>query len=276
MDQKSCLKIGAVSYLNTKPLIYPLLNGQLLTQEISLSVKVPSRLATQLNNGELDIGLIPIIEYFRANAKGVGYRTLPNIAIGSRGSVLSIQLFSHVPIQDIQQIALDTSSRSSVALLKILLAEKYHLNPKFIPCEPSIDPASSETDAVLLIGDAALKNLGTTKYCTDLGTEWHELTGLPFVYACWVARSDVQLGNVQKLLLDAKTLVIEQIPEIARIEAPKLGFTEDLCKRYLQHHIHYDLDESSIEGLKYFYKLAVKNGLVESGQNLVFADTELT
>jgi len=276
VDQKSCLRVGAVSFLNTKPLIYPFLNGQIQTEEIALSVKVPSRLATQLSSAELDIGLIPIVEYFRSNAKGAGYRILPNMAIGSRGSVLSIQLFSRVPIQDIRQIALDTGSRSSVALLKILLAEKYKLSPTFIPCEPSIDPASSETDAVLLIGDAALRNLGATQYSADLGTEWHELTGLPFVYACWVTRPDVCLGNVPKLLLDAKTLGIQQIPEIARVEAPKLGFTEDLCRRYLQHHIHYDLDESFIEGLELFYKLAIKHRLVESGQTITFANTELT
>ena len=276
MEQKSCLRIGAVSFLNTKPLIYPLLTGDLKSEEISLSVKVPSRLAIQLSNGELDVGLIPIVEYFRGNAAGSGYRILPDVAIGSCGSVLSIQLFSRVPIQDIQRIALDTSSRSSVALLKILLAEKYQLNPTFISCDPSIDPVTTETDAVLLIGDSALKNLGTTEYSVDLGSEWHELTGLPFVYACWVARGEVCLGNVPNLLLDAKKLGIEQIPEISRIEAPKLGFTEELCRKYLQHHIHYDLGESAIAGLELFYKLAVKNRLVESRQALSFATTDLT
>ena len=265
MAQKSCLRVGAVSFLNTKPLIYPLLNGQLQTDEISLSVKVPSRLAIQLNNSELDIGLIPIIEYFRANAAGAGYRILPNIAIGSRGSVLSIQLFSRVPIQEIQHIALDTSSCSSIGLLKILLAEKYHISPTFRFCDPSIEPATAETDAVLLIGDAALKNLGATEYSVDLGSEWQELTGLPFVYACWVVRKDVDLGNVSKLLLEAKRLGIKQIPEIAQIEAKKLGFPETLCRDYLQHHINYDLDQSAIAGLKLYYKLAVKHKLVESG-----------
>lgn len=278
MAQKSCtsqyglascaLKVGAVSFLNTKPLIYPLLNGQLQTEEISLSVKVPSRLAIQLNNSELDIGLIPIIEYFRANVTGAGYRILPNIAIGSRGSVLSIQLFSRVPIQDIQHIALDTSSRSSIGLLKILLAEKYQINPRLKTCDPSNNPATADTDAVLLIGDAALKNLGATEYSIDLGTEWQELTGLPFVYACWVARKNVNLGNVPKLLLESKTLGVKQIPEIARIEAEKLGFPDAFCRNYLQHHINYDLDQSAIAGLELYYKLAVKHKLVESGKTL--------
>lgn len=280
MAQKSCtsqyglasgaLKVGAVSFLNTKPLIYPLLNGELQTEGVDLSVQVPSHLATLLSKNELDIGLIPTVEYFRENDQGKGYRILPNISIASRGSVLSIQLFSRVPIQNIQQIALDTSSRSSVALLKILLAEKYQLSPTFVPCEPSIDPATTETEAVLLIGDAALKNLGATEYSVDLGAEWHELTGLPFVFACWVARGKVELGDVPNLLLEAKNRGITQIPEIARIEAQKLGLPENLCKDYLQHHIHYDLDESEIAGLGHFYKLAVKNGFVESGQSLSF------
>ena len=268
MAQKSCLRVGAVSFLNTKPLIYPLLNGQLQTDEIALSVKVPSHLAIQLNNDELDIGLIPIIEYFRANATGAGYRILPDMAIGSRGRVLSIQLFSRVPIQDIQQVALDTSSRSSVGLLQILLAEKYQIRPTFRVCDPSIDLTLTDTDAVMLIGDAALKNLGATEYSVDLGAEWQELTGLPFVYACWVARQDVNLGNVPKLLLESKILGVKQIPEIARIEAEKLGFPETLCRDYLQNHINYDLDQTAIAGLELYYKLAVKHKLVESEENL--------
>ncbi len=275
MAQKSCLRVGAVSFLNTKPLIYPLLNGQLQTKQISLSVKVPSRLASQLRIGELDIGLIPIIEYFRANATGSGYRMLPNIAIGSRGSVLSIQLFSRVPIQDIQHIALDTSSRSSVALLKILLTEKYQINPTFQACDPSIDPATADTDAVLLIGDAALKNLGATEYSVDLGTEWQKLTGLPFVYACWVARRDVNLENIPQLLIESKILGIKQIPEIAQLEAAKLGFPETLCRDYLQHHINYDLDQPAIAGLELYYKLAVKHKLVKSRKTLSLKIVEL-
>lgn len=271
MVQKSRLRIGAVSFLNTKPLIYPILNGELQTEDIDLSVHVPSRLATLLRKNELDIGLIPIVEYFRANDQGKGYRILPNISITSRGSVLSIRLFSRVPIQDIQQIALDTNSRSSVALLRILLTEKYKLSPTLVSCDPSIDPAIVETEAVLLIGDAALKNLGATKYSFDLGTAWHELTGLPFVYACWVARGEIELGDAPNLLLEAKDRGTTQITEIARIESKKLGLPENFCKDYLQHHIHYDLDDSAIAGLEHFYKLAVKNGLVGSGQTLSFA-----
>ena len=266
------MRIGAVSFLNTKPLIYPLLNGDIVSDNIHLSVEVPSRLATQLSNGELEVGLIPIVEYFRANSIGADYRIIPDIGIVSRGSVLSIKLYSRVPITDIQSIALDISSRSSIALLKILLLEKYNSLPTFTSCESSIDPNKIDSDAVLLIGDAALKNLDATDYSTDLGTEWQDLTGLPFVYACWVARGKVELGNVPKLLLEAKENGIKQIPQIARIESNKLQLSEPLCRKYLEQHIHYDLDESAIEGLKQFHRLVVKHKIVKPGSKLTFLD----
>lgn len=267
-DDTPRLRVGAVSFLNTKPLIYPLLNEEIPT-DIALSVEVPSRLAVLLKAAELDIGLIPIIEYLRT--PDAGYRILPDIAIASHGSVLSIQLFSRVPISEIRHIALDTSSRSSIALLKILLAEKYGIQPTFTPCAPATDPGTSAYQAVLLIGDAALRRLGATEYSLDLGAVWHELTGLPFVYACWVARAGVQLGEAPDVLREAKTRGITQIPKIARIESEKLGLPEPLCRDYLQKHIHYGLGESEIAGLRQFYELAVKHRLAEPGCKVVFA-----
>lgn len=292
MVQKSCtsqpglasgaLKVGAVSFLNTKPLIYPLLKGELRT-DIALSVDVPSRVATLLSEGELDVGLIPIIEYFRANPGQARYCILPGISIASHGSVRSIQLFSRVPVRKIQRIALDTNSRTSIALLKILLTERYQIAPVFTPCAPTVNPKTvlqnrqdPPFDAVLLIGDPALRHLGSTEYSVDLGEAWHKLTGLPFVYACWVARGEVCLGDTPKLLRQAKTRGIAQIPEIARIEARKLGLCETLCRDYLQHHIHYDLGESAIAGLELFYKFAVKNQLAAPGRTLAFTGTMLT
>lgn len=261
-----------MSFLNTKPLIYPLLKGEIVSDDILLSLEVPSRLATLLCNGELEVGLIPIVEYFRANSLGADYRIIPDIGIVSRGSVLSIQLYSSVPITDIRSIALDTSSRSSITLLKILFAEKYNRLPTFTSCKPSIDPNKIDSDAVLLIGDAALKNLDATDYSTDLGAEWHDLTGLPFVYACWVARGKVELGNVPNLLLQAREIGIKHIPEIASIESNKLQLSEPLCRKYLEQHIHYEIDESAIEGLKQFHSLAVKHRLVKPGSKLTFSD----
>ena len=269
MAQESRVKVGAVSFLNTKPLIYPLLEDPQLpgSEAIELSEAVPSRLAIELKDGSLDVGLIPIIEYFRTNSE---YRIIQDISICSRGPVLSIQLFSCVPIPEIRHVALDTNSRTSRALVKIILAERYNLHPEFQSCPPTINPQEADTDAVLLIGDAALRQLGATDYTLDLSEEWTTLTGLPFVYACWVARGEVELGQVPQTLLNAKEDGINKIPEIVQIESQRLGFPESLCRDYLTKHIFYELGDSEIAGLKKFYELAVKHDLAPPDVQLRF------
>lgn len=263
MVQKSRVKVGAVSFLNTKPLIHTL-----SSEGIQLYFDVPSRLAEMLEAGLLDVAIIPIIEYFRASDQG--YKIIPNISIASHGAVRSIQLFSRLLIPDIRMVALDTSSRTSRALVEILLAEKYDCFPDFTSCSPSLDPESVNADALLLIGDAALRNLGALDLALDLGAEWREWTGLPFVYACWVARDDVALGTIPQMLMDAKESGIAQIPEIARIESKKLGLPASLCLDYLTRNICFDLGDSEIAGLKRFYELAVAYDLAPAGVPLRF------
>lgn len=279
MVQKSRLRVGAVSFLNTKPLIYPFLNEEIKT-DFALTIDVPSRLALLLSRGEIDVGLISIIEYFRANPSHASYSILPDISIASHASVRSIQLFSRVPIHEIQRIGLDTNSRSSVALLKILLTKKYKISPAFTTCRPTINPKTAlhnrqdvPFDAVLLIGDPALRHLGSTAYSIDLGEAWYKLTGLPFVYACWVARKEADLGNLQRVLLESKARGIAQISKIAGIEAKRLGLPEMLCFDYLQNYIKYDLGELEIAGLELFYKYAVKNDLAPPDRSLSFASS---
>ena len=270
MAQKSRVKVGAVSFLNTKPLIYPFMDNRQFpgSEAIELSLAVPSHLAVELKDGDLDVGLIPIIEYFRAD---IEYKIIRHISISSRGPVLSIQLLSRVPIPAIRSVALDTSSRSSRALVQIVLAERYGVYPEFHSCSPTIDPQSADADAVLLIGDAALKRLGATDYTLDLGAEWSKLTGSPFVYACWVARGEVELGQVPQTLVNAKESGINKIPGIARIESQRLGFPESLCRDYLTKHIFYELGDSEIAGLKKFYEFAVKHDLAQPNVKLRFA-----
>ncbi len=276
MVQKSRLRVEAVSFLNTKPLIYPLLNGE-IRADIELSVNVPSRAAMRLSAGEIDVGLISSIEYFRSDPLRGAYCILPGISIASHGCILSIQLFSRVPIREIRRVALDTNSRTSVALLKILLAEMYQISPCFTACAPTVDPqrvlcagVDAGVDAILLIGDSALRHLGSTAYSLDLGEAWYRFAGLPFVYACWVARREVDLGDLPELLLASKARGISDIPEIARVESKKLGLPEALCVAYLQRHIKFDLGESEIAGLELFYKYAVKNRLAPSCRSLLF------
>jgi len=273
MVQKSRVRVGAVSFLNTKPLIYDLLCQVPPNDEIEISVHVPSRLAELMESGNLDVGLIPIIEYFRAAGQSnvPPYKIIPHTSISSRGPVRSIQLYSHVPISTIRCVGLDTSSRSSRALLQIVFAERYDLHPKFCDCPPSIDPQAAEMDAVLLIGDAALRRLGSTPYSLDLGAEWDKLTGLPFVYACWVTRNGVDLGNTIQILQRAKEFGIRKIPRIARVEAEELHLPEELCRDYLTDHVFYDLGKSEIAGLNRFYELAVKYDLATPGVSLTFA-----
>ena len=264
MVQEGCIKVGAVSFLNTKPLIQPILDNPVFN--IDLVLDVPSKLADELKAGKLDVALIPIIEYFRCS----DYLILPEISISSRGAVKSIRLFSRKPITECQTIALDTSSRTSRVLTQVVLAEKYNVYPSFVDCPPTINPKSAGADAVLLIGDSALRNIGSTQFEIDLGAVWHDLLGLPFVYACWVTHYNTDLGDLPQLLKKVKHLGIDQVQYIARIESKKLGLPRSLCEDYLTNHIYYDLGHKEIEGMTAFYNLAIKHNHVPAGNQIRF------
>jgi len=235
-------------------------------EEIELFLDYPSRLADDLKIGNLDVALIPIIEYFR----NPGYRIVPHISISSRGPVRSIQFFTNAPIESIRRVALDTSSRSSCALVQIWLAEKYNLHPEFTPCPPSVDPWSVDADAVLLIGDAAMGLSCRADSALDLGAEWQEFAGLPFVYACWAAREGVNLRSVPQMLQSAKQLGINKIPEIAQIEAQKLGLPEDTWQGYLIRHIFGVLGGAGGAVIVNCCDLAVKDDLAVPGMAAEF------
>src|SRR5579871_1271679 len=179
------IRVGAVNYLNTKPLICDL---EALAPEIKLVLEVPSRLADQLAAGELDVALIPAIEYFRSGR----YTVVPDIAIASRGPVLSVTLFSRVPWTGIRKVALDEGSRTSAALAQILLRKQYGVRPEVVPLPLDHAAEDVDADAVLLIGDRAMRAcLPGFAHAFDLGAEWHDWTGLPFVYAFWAVREGV-------------------------------------------------------------------------------------
>ena len=269
MVHKSLVKIGAVPYLNAKPLIYTLSRDD---PNFQLSVAVPSQLANQLQAGHLDVALIPSIEYLRNQ----NYRVIPNISISSHGPVRSVKLFSKVPIEKLQRVALDTSSRTSRALLKILLAEKYGLNPEYTSYAHRSPIHNTDADAVLLIGDAAMQQSDEGWYTLDLGEEWHSMTGMPFVYALWVTKENVALDDIPQILRQAKQDGLQLIPEIAQVEAPKLNLPESLCREYLTQNIGYDLNEAELAGLRLFYNYAVRLGLVESKIEIAFAKARVS
>lgn len=258
------IRIGAVNYLNTKPLICDL---EELAPEAELVLDVPSRLADQLAARQLDVALIPAIEYFRGGL----YSIVPKISIASRGPVLSVTLFSRAPWEGIRRIALDVGSRTSAALTQILLRKRHGVRAEIVPL-PLDQPADNvDADAVLLIGDRAMRAcLPGFAHAYDLGQEWHDWTGLPFVYAFWAVREGVELGSVADALTEAKRRGLARVGQIAHEEAPRLKLDAGFCRRYLGTIIHFDLGPREQAGLQHYYTLACELGLARSGVNLEF------
>src|SRR5262245_45297176 len=258
------IRVGAVNYLNTKPLIE---NLNTFAPQASLSLEVPSRLATQLAAGDLDVALIPVIEYFRAG----NYSIVPDIAIASRGPVLSVTLFSRVAWKEIRSVALDEGSRTSAALAEILLRKRHGVAPRLEPLPLDHEAESVQTDAVLLIGDRAMRAcLPGFTHAFDLGQEWTDWTDLPFVYAVWAVREGADLRGVDRALLQAKKHGIQRAGLIAQREAPLLGLDAGFCRRYLSNIIHFDLGPQEQAGLKRFYELACELGLAPRGVELEY------
>jgi chorismate dehydratase len=265
-----CVRVGAVNYLNTKPLIYGL---ETLVPEAELILDVPSHLADLLAAGDLDVGLIPVIEYFRAGT----YSIVPDISIASRGPVLSVTLFSRVPWAQIRRVALDAGSRTSAALTQILLRRRYGVEPEVVLLPTPTHCAGwgwaedADADAVLLIGDRAMRAcLPGFDHAFDLGQEWYDWTGLPFVYAVWAVRPGADLGRVAGALAEAKRRGLARTGQIAHQEAPRLGLDAGFCRRYLSTILHFDLGPREQAGLRHYYTLACDLGLAPSGVGLTF------
>jgi chorismate dehydratase len=253
------LRVGAVNYLNTKPLVEGLTG---FAPEIALSFDLPSRLADRMARGELDVGLIPTVEYLRAG----DYTHVPGIAIGSDGPVLSVTLFSRVPWPQIRTVALDVGSRTSAALTQILLRERYGVRPQVEPLPLDVPADDLTTDAVLLIGDRAMTAcLPGFEFAYDLGEDWTRWTGLPMVYAVWAVRPGVDLGGTEAAFHKAKAFGLARAGAIAAREAPALGVSAAYCRRYFSNIIRYDLGPRELAGLRRFGELARRVGLVPEG-----------
>jgi chorismate dehydratase len=256
------IRIGAVNYLNTKPLICDL---DVLAPDAELLLDVPSRLADRLAAGELDVALIPAIEYFRAGR----YSVVPSVAIATRGPVLSVTLFSRKPWEQIRRVALDAGSRTSAALTQILLRKRYGVHPEIMPLLLDQGADDVDADAVLLIGDRAMRAcLPGFAHAYDLGQEWYDWTSLPFVYAVWAVRPGVDLAGVDAALIEAKRRGVARAGSIAQQEAPRLGLDAGFCRRYLANILHFDLGPREQAGLRHYYSLACELGLAPSGVSL--------
>jgi len=262
------VRVGAVRYLNTKPLVY-----QLETPRIELSYDYPSRLADQLSMKSLDVGLIPSVEFFQ----NPNYKIISDACIGCRGAVWSVKLYFRCPPADVKTLALDEGSRTSAALAKILLAHKYDVRPELFPLPLGSDLSECDADAILLIGDRAIHPPSIAcQEVWDLGESWCEWTGLPFVFAMWVARMDFPSGALEADLTSARDAGLMDLKEIAAAEAPRYGLTAQECYSYLHHNLYFYLGPKELEGLRRFYDLARDMELVPEGREHFYDDCEIT
>ncbi len=260
------LQVGAVSYLNSRPLVEGL-SGLLTNGHLKLDY--PSRLADQLAAGSLDVALIPSVEYFRRT----GYEVVSDACVAARGEVLSVKLFCRVHPGKIRRLALDEGSRTSAALTKVILAEHFGVIPQTEPLRMESSTVDSSADAVLLIGDRAMHNPPESfAEVIDLGQFWYEWTGLPFVFAMWVARQDANTDGIEDVLSQARDLGLANVERIAREEAPRLGLSEDVAYNYLTKNLHYHLTSAERNGLRLFCELAAQHNLVKPDVDIIFRD----
>ncbi len=258
------LKIGVVPYMNAKPFIY---GFQEKTDKIDIVYGVPSVLPGMLDSDELDVISMPSAGYFRST----GCEIIPDSSIASNGMVESVKLFIKAPsIEKIETVALDKESMTSCVLTKIILWKKYSLKPEYIVLEDKRKIYNEYADAFLVIGDDAMKVREEGFIVLDLGQEWKELTGLPFVYAVWVTKSGSKLHGLRRLLVDAKECGLKFVNEIAVAEAGRLGMEKERCLWYLSESIKYSLGEQEIRGLKSFYDYALEMGEVKDGVKIEF------
>jgi chorismate dehydratase len=259
MTNRAKLRVGAVNYLNTKPLVY---DFERLAPQAELVFDYPSRLADNLAAGRLDVALIPSIEFFHDPS----YTIISDACIGCRGPVLSVKLFSRGPIENIRTLALDEGSRTSVALTRILLQQRHGVAPKLerLPVTNSLEDTSA--DAILLIGDRAMHSPpGQFEVVWDLGDEWCRWAELPFVFAMWVARAGTQLDGLEVALSQSRDAGLAHLEDIAAREAAPLGLTRPQCLSYLRDNLYFYLGAREQRGLSLFYNKAAELGLAPAG-----------
>jgi chorismate dehydratase len=256
----AAFRIGAVSFLNTVPLIHGLEDRD----DVSLLRDLPSRLADRLYEEHIEVGLIPIVEYLR----GVGSDIVPGICLGSDGPVHSVKVFSRCPLEQADSIAVDRGSRSSVALLRILLAEMYGRHPDLFTAEPRPEAPFRDHNTALVIGDRAMDVRPDGLHVYDLGELWRELTGLPFVFAAWVLSNRMaeedSAGRREALircLSEARDRGRESLHELANSEARARGREADDILLYWTRSIRYEMGEAELGGLERFAELAAKHNL---------------
>lgn len=270
------MRIAASTYLNSAPLVYSFAAGSQNQKVQFLGDTAPSRCAQMLAAGQCEAALIPVIEYQRIP----GLRLVPGVAVAAKGQVRSVVLVARGPLEQARTVTLDTSSRTSQALVKILFARRWHNSPQFIERTPETASACENmleaSDAALVIGDPTFRlheqaeKLGVRIY--DLAEEWRALTGLPFVFAVWAVREEAcPAGGVADVdFVAAKNEGAAHLAEIAQSYAESLHLPLAETLGYLRHNVNFDLDEENLAGLRHYFRLAHEHGLIAEERELMF------
>ncbi len=270
------LRISAISFLNTAPLMWDFENGESaarLRQSFTLSYTVPSHCAEQLRAGSADIGIIPVAAY----ATIPDLVIVPNVAIAAKNKVRSILLVSKVPLAKIRNVATDDSSRTSAALVEIYLRKFVGSNPAFIRQKPDLKEMLQWHDAALLIGDPALQARTDKYFVYDLAEEWRRWTGRPFVFAFWAVRkAALQEGacdvNIAQVFQQSRDHGLQHIPEISAAWAPRLNLSTRLISEYLTTNVDYALNAENLDGLRLYYRYGVEVGVFTRSPDLEFLE----
>jgi chorismate dehydratase len=291
----SSLRISIVQYLNTAPLVRGFTHGP-LRGKYQLSFTVPSQCAEALRSGEADIAIIPAIEFQRIENLVV----LPNLSIASKKSVRSLLLVSKKPIHEVRRIALDRSSRSTQALVRILCAKRWQITPEFVEAHPDLPAMLQHADAALLIGDpalrlalnsesassrnatgditfpAALAGLSTSSplFLYDIVEKWRALTSFPAVLAVWAARPPVVTPEIIRDFQHSLAFGQQHIQEISADASRELKLPAHKITRYLTENIDYTLDAENLQGLQRYYDFAAELGLIREARPLQIAGVE--
>ncbi len=264
------VRVSAISYLNTVPLIRGLLREPPPNLEVSFTV--PSHCADLLRSGEADVGLIPAIEYQRIP----GLVVLGDAAIATRRGVRSILLLAGKPLREVRTVAADTSSRTSVALVEVLFRMRLGRAVKMIASLPDPPAMLRECDAALVIGDPALRYAlepiqGVTAH--DLAADWNFLTRKSFVFAFWAARREAATAELVEVFQRSREEGLAQMDQIVKEESESRRLPAELVRSYLTDNIHFVLDAGCLDGLAEFYRLAHQFGITESSKELEFVRT---
>jgi chorismate dehydratase len=266
-QQQTPPRIAASSYLNTAPLIWSFIHGAQRAQVELFTDTAPARCAEMLANGEVDVALVPVIEYQRIPGTAI----IPNVCVGSRTAVKSVVLVTRKNnLKKVESVALDESSRTSAALVKIIFREFLGFEPRWTTSAPDLKSMLTHADAALIIGDPAMQIPREEFRVFDLATLWHEFTGFGFVFAMWMARKDSGEKVRSVDFAAARDEGLANLTDIERVYVEQIGLSEKEIRDYLTENIVFEIDEEMQRGLERYFELARKHGLIGSAKELVF------